>query len=103
MESRQLLTNNQAGFRPNRCTTDQILKLIHDAKDQIQSKMESNRIMMAFFDYAKAYNKVWHDRLLVLERMSKMNLPMRYIGYVKCFRSNRKTCVEVINTRIRQF
>ena len=101
LESRQLLTNNQAGFRPNRCTTDQILKLIQDATDQIQSKTESNRTVVAFFDYAKAYDKVWRDGLL--EKMSKRNLPMRYIRYVKCFLSNRKTCVEVNNTRSRQF
>ena len=101
LESRQLLTNNQAGFRPNRCTTDQVLKLTQDATDQIQSKSEGNRTVVAFFDYAKAYDKVWRDGLL--EKMSVMNLPMRYIRYVKCFLSQRKTCVEVNNTRSGQF
>ena len=52
LESRQLLTNNQAGFRPNRCTTDQILKLIQEASGQIQSKTESKRTVVAFFVYA---------------------------------------------------
>ena len=101
LENRKLLTNNQAGFRPNRCTTDQVLKLTQDATDQIQSKTNSNRTVVAFFDYAKAYDKVWRDGLL--EKMNLMNIPMRYIRYVKCFLSQRKTCVEVNNTRCKQF
>ena len=87
LENRKLLTNNQAGFRPNRCTTDQVLKLTQDATDQIQSKTNSNRTVVAFFDYAKAYDKVWRDGLL--EKMNLMNIPMRYIRYVKCFLSQR--------------
>ena len=33
LEDRNLINDNQAGFRPNRCTTDQVLKLVQQASD----------------------------------------------------------------------
>ena len=101
LEDRELLTNNQAGFRPNRCTTDQVLKLVQDASDQMQSRTEGNRTVVAFFDYAKAYDKVWRDGLI--DKMITQNIPRRYIRYVKTFLSQRKTRVEVNNTMSQQF
>ena len=38
LEDRNLLNDNQAGFRHNRCTTDQILKLFQEATDQLHSR-----------------------------------------------------------------
>ena len=38
LESRGILSNNQAGFRPGRCTTDQLLKLVQEASDNIHEK-----------------------------------------------------------------
>ena len=35
--------------------------------------------------------------------MNLMKILLRYIQYVKCFLSQRKTCVEVNNTRCKQF
>ena len=101
LEDRQLLTNNQAGFRANRCTTDQTLKLIQDASDQIQSETEGNRTVVAFFDYAKAYDKVWRDGLM--DKMIDMGIPRRFLQYVKSFLSQRKTRVEVNNTMSKRF
>ena len=37
LESRGLLSGNQAGFRQGRCTTDQVLRLTQLATDQIHS------------------------------------------------------------------
>ena len=59
LETRKLLNPNRAGFRQGRCTTDQILKLVQDATDNIQApRHESQRTVVCFFDYAKAYDKV---------------------------------------------
>jgi hypothetical protein len=54
LEKRGLLNDNQAGFRQNRCTTDQVLKLTQETTDHIHREGESNRTMTAFFDYEKA-------------------------------------------------
>ena len=53
--------------------------------------------MTTFFDYEKAYDKVWRDGLLY--KMINMDLPDRFIRYVRHFLSGRKTKVEVNGER----
>ena len=87
LEVRNLINNNQAGFRPNRCTTDQVLKLVQQASDQLHKKSGDTRLMTTFFDYEKAYDKVWRDGLLY--KMETLNIPARFIrlgvGYTSHF------------------
>lgn len=101
LEERGILNDNQAGFRRNRCTTDQVLKLVQQATDQIHNRNTSNRTIATFFDYAKAFDKVWRTGLLF--KMQELGLPVRYIRYVRNFLSGRKTRVEVNGTRSREF
>ena len=79
LEDRNVLNDSQAGFRPGRCTTDQVLKLIQQASDQMHST-DNPRTMATFFDYEKAYDKVWRDGLLF--KMQQLSIPERYIRYV---------------------
>ena len=93
LEDRNLINDNQAGFRPNRCTTDQVLKLVQQASDQLHNKGGDTRLMATFFDYEKAYDKVWRDGLIY--KMEKLNIPTRFLVYVRHFLSGRKTRVDV--------
>ena len=110
LESRGLLTDNQAGFRQGRCTTDQILKLTQNATDQMQmprkkgkkdKKKGENATVVSFFDYAKAYDKVWRDGLL--HKLQALNIPWRFVKYIRSFLSSRITSVEINNVRSRKF
>ena len=101
LESRNILNDNQAGFRPNRCTTDQVLKLVQHATDQIHSSKANPRTMTTFFDYEKASDKVWRDGLLL--KMIKLNIPEKLVKYVRHFLSGRKTRVEFNGTRSKAF
>ena len=101
LESRNILNDNQAGFRPNRCTTDQVLKLVQNATDQIHNSKANPRTMTTFFDYEKAFDKVWRDGLLL--KMIKLNIPEKLIRYVRHFLSGRKTRVEFNGTRSKAF
>ena len=101
LEKRKLLSDSQAGFRQNRCTTDQILKMTQLATDQIQQRCPESATAIAFFDYAKAYDKVWRAGLL--HKMQEMSLPPKFIRYTRNFLSNRKTTVEIDGTRSKQF
>ena len=85
LESRNLLNDNQAGFRPNRCTTDQILKLVQQASDQFHAGGGNTRTFAAFFDYEKAYDKVWRDGLI--HKMIALGIPTKLIRYVRNFLS----------------
>ena len=101
LESRGLITNNQAGFRQGRCTTDQVLKLTQSATDQIHSRKENNATVVTFFDYEKAYDKVWRDGLL--HKLIALGIPWRYTRYVRNFLSGRRTMVDVNGTRSKTF
>ena len=101
LETRNLLSHNQAGFRQGRCTTDQIIRLVQAASNQVQSRKTSNRTITTFFDYEKAYDKVW--RVGLLTKMVTLNIPPRFIQYVRNFLSGRKTVVEVNNVNSETF
>ena len=101
LEERGLFTNNQAGFRQGRSTTDQVLKLTQNAIDQIHQKDEGSVTLVTFFDYEKAYDKVWRAGLL--SKMQKLELPGRFVRYTRNFLSGRVTSTKVNNTRSRKF
>ena len=101
LEEKGLLNENQAGFRRNRCTTDQVLKLVQMATDKIQSKGEGSATIVTFFDFEKAYDKVWREGLL--HKMIQMNIPHRYIQYVRHFLSARQTTVDVNGVKCTNF
>ena len=101
LEERGILTNNQAGFRPGRCTTDQILKLVQEASDNMHEKPKGRNTVCTFFDYNKAYDTVWRDGLLY--KMVQNNIPYRFVQYIRHFLSGRKTVVSINNTHSKEF
>ena len=101
LESRGAITNNQAGFRQNRCTTDQVLRMVQEATDHFQEKGEGNTSVSAYFDYAKAYDKVWRAGLL--HKMMELEIPYRFIKFVRNFLSGRRTRVDIGGERSSSF
>ena len=93
LESRNLLNDNQAGFRQNRCTTDQVLKFVQDASDQLHAEGINHRMVATFYDYEKAFDKVWRDGLI--HKMINLGIARRFVKYVRYFLSSRTTRVEV--------
>jgi len=101
LESRGILSDNQAGFRQGRCTTDQILRLTQSATDQIHCCKGQNATLVTFFDYEKAYDKVWRDGLIY--KMNGLGLPWKFTRYTRNFLSSRVTTVEVNNKKCKKF
>ena len=97
LEQRGLLNDAQAGFRPNRNTSDQVLRLTQSATDQIHQKSGGNATIATFYDCEKAFDKVWRKGLLF--KMQQLDIPYQYIRYVRSFLSGRKAKVEVNNVR----
>ena len=100
METRGSFNNNQAGFRRNRCTGDQALKLVQAATDEMHAK-KGNFSIVTFFDFSKAYDKVW--RVGLLHKMIKKNIPYQFINYVRHFLSSRQTTVDVNGSKSEGF
>ena len=61
VEKNNLLSNNQSGFRKNRSTVDQILKL----NDNILKKLKNKENVLAvFIDFERAYDMLHVPTLL---------------------------------------
>ena len=63
LNTNNLITKNQSGFRPGNSTTNQILYLI-DEIHQAFDCTESLEVRAVFLDISKAFDKVWHKGLL---------------------------------------
>jgi hypothetical protein len=59
--------DQKAGFRKHRSCEDQVIKLVHHVSDRFQTKINGKpqRTVMALFDYSKAYDRTWKERLLL--------------------------------------
>ena len=102
LETNNLINENQAGFRNERCTTDQVLKLVQMATDKLQGqKKDGSATIVTFFDFEKAYDKMWRDGLL--HKMIAMGIPYRFVKYTRHFLSARRTKVEVNRTNSKNF
>jgi len=90
LESKQLLSNSQSGFRRNKSTIDQILKL----QDTI-SKYNRNRgfTVGVFLDFEKAYDMVWRAGLM--SKVKKLGINGNLFQFIREFIQNRTFEVKV--------
>ena len=89
-DKHNILPHNQCGFRKGRSTTDHMVKLTNHIKRQF-SKRKST--LATFFDVKKAYDTVWHAKLLY--KLNNIGISGHMYRYIKEFISNR-----CISTRI---
>jgi ribonuclease P/MRP protein subunit RPP40 len=81
----RLLSNKQFGFLPGRCTTDALIQVLDDWGRAIDNGDE--QIIAIFFDFAKAFDLVNHERLLAkIECM----LPQWLVKWIAVWLSGRK-------------
>jgi Reverse transcriptase (RNA-dependent DNA polymerase) len=91
LESNQKLSQAQAGFRKGRDTTDQCLTLSQLISDGFHAR-PPKRTILAQFDFARAFDTVWRDKLL--QKMIGMGIPPRFTRYIKGWLVNRKASVK---------
>jgi hypothetical protein len=90
-ESRVMLNPDQYGFRPQRSTEDQVIRLSQAISDGFQAKKPANRMVLEFLDFLKVYNKVWHADLLAT--MLRKGVLVCYVWWIQVFLSNRQARV----------
>ena len=91
-ESAGLWCENQAGFRAQRGTEDQILRLSQSVFDGFQCK-KAERTVLALLDFSKAYDTVWQADLLA--SMARKGVPPRFVRWIKAFLTNRQAKVRL--------
>ena len=62
LESNNVLSPTQTGYRKHRSTEDQLAYLAQNIKDGFQEK---RKVLAVFFDLSNAFDKVWKEGLLV--------------------------------------
>jgi hypothetical protein len=65
-ESCGMLNSDQSGFRPQWWTENQVIRLSQAISNGFQAKKPPDRMVLAFLDFLKAYNKVWWVDLLAM-------------------------------------
>ena len=94
MKKNGIIPVNQAGFRKGRCTTDHLVKLTsHIKKKQFSSRKST---LATFVDVKKAYDSVWHARLLY--KLKNIGITGMKFQYFKNFLSERCICTRVGQT-----
>ena len=92
-EKNNIIPTNQAGFRKGRCTIDHLVKLSTQVKKQFARRKST---LATFFDVRKAYDRVWHSRLLF--KLKNIGLSGHMYGYIKSFLDDRKIMTKVGNS-----
>jgi endonuclease/exonuclease/phosphatase family metal-dependent hydrolase len=85
IETNNLLPDSQAGFRSNRSTQDQLLRLIENIATGFQN---GNVTLACYHDIEKAFDKMWTNGLLY-KLYSSTKLKIHSIGLIYSFLSNR--------------
>ena len=87
LNSNNLITKKQSGFRPGDSTTNQLLDFI----DEIHQSFDSNpplEIRAVFMDISKAFDKVWHEGLIY--KLEQNGISGNLLGLFKNYLSYRK-------------
>jgi len=94
MEENKLIIKQQAGFRKNRSTADNLFFLTQKGTESLD---KGKCCLNVYFDIAKAFDKVWHAG--VIHKMVKMKFPNYIIKWVIDFLKERSFHVKINGER----
>ena len=92
LESNQLITKYQAGFRKNNCTNDHLIRLESFIRDAFVKK---EHVVAVFFDLEKAYDTTWKHG--IMKDLHKLGLKGRLPLFIQNFLSDRTFNVRIGN------
>ena len=98
LETEDILSEEQAGFRQFRCTEDQATYLAQEIEDAFQ---EQKVLFATWIDLQKAFDKVWTDGLLV--KLQRCGIADKMLRWITSFLDNRRARVLVDNQKSKKF
>ena len=98
LESKNLISKTQTGYRKYRNTEDQLAYLTQCVENAFQEK---KRVLAVFFDLTSAFDKVWKRGLLY--KIANLGVNSRMYGWIKSFLLHRTARVKSDNILSRQF
>ncbi len=85
MMNNELLSDSQHGFLPGRSTTTQLLQVVDDWAATLDAGGELDVI---YFDFAKAFDTVPHQRLL--KKLESYGISASIVNWIRSYLSNRR-------------
>lgn len=93
IDANNIIIPEQFGFRPNHSTTQQLLRVVEFIADGTQQKLATG---ILFLDVAKAFDKVWHDGLIL--KLINLRVPDILIHLIYSYLCDRSFMVRINNT-----
>ena len=93
MDENKILSEYQYGFRNQRSCESQIIGLVHDLTSNMDKNYQTDMIVL---DFAKAFDKVSHPRLL--HKLEHYGIHGNNKNWIKSFLNNRTQAVALENT-----
>ena len=93
LETRNLLSKNQFGFRKNKSCSLQLLKCKNDWTNMID---KGNSVDVVYIDFCKAFDTVSHQKLIM--KLSKYGIHGNLLLWIKDFLSERTQNVKIGNS-----
>src|SRR5574343_1419242 len=90
LENNNLLSSYQFGFRKNRSTCDLLTYLTQTWTDALD---EGNEILILTLDFAKAFDKVWHEGLK--SKFDNFGIPGKIKRWLTSYLTNRSQFVTI--------
>ena len=94
LESNNLVTDAQHGFRSGRSCFTQLLDHIENI---LKSLQENNEVDVIYLDYAKAFDKVDHE--ILLAKLRRLGVKGKLLKWIKNFLSENRFQTVLINGR----
>ena len=91
LEKNNVIPKEQAGFRRFRCTTDNLTYLTEKMKQTLRHK--NKHMFTTFFDVKKAFDRVWHIKLL--DQLKKIGINGHLYSTIKNFLADRFMQVKI--------
>ncbi|KAL8589746.1 hypothetical protein ACOMHN_027254 [Nucella lapillus] len=92
LEKNDILPLCQAGFRKGRNCMEHVVRLIEDTK-KWSLKGKNKKIVATFFDIKKAFDSVWHAKLL--NKIGALGITVRKYNFIQTFLDSREITVKV--------
>ena len=90
MEERKILSPTRTGYQKYRSTEDQLALIAQEVENAFQEKKKA---VSVFFDLTKAFDKVWHEGLLL--KILESGVSGRMYRWIRCFLHDRSARVKV--------
>ncbi|KAL8617746.1 hypothetical protein ACOMHN_054742 [Nucella lapillus] len=92
LEKNEILHLCQAGFRKGRNCMEHVVRLIEDTK-KWSLKGKNKKTVATFFNIKKAFDSVWHAKLL--NKMGALGITGRMYNFIQTFLDSREITVKV--------